>query len=337
VRSRAARVAAAFLATGLLTVVMGVAPAGAGTTTPSSTITTAGHGAVMPAFSVTVADSFGTMDGALFRISDAWRVDASYLQPAQVPWSSPGTCGIASLTDGNGQPIASSQIVDCYFKSTIAGFYNLRVVTESASVPSPITVGFATGVFTAPTIGTSSTWIVGTVNNTDGGIPAPLVFNLVDLAVTPDAQYISCEQGVPMESAPLTPTGFTGTVSYDLLDDVPPGIVFDPATGVISGTPTAQVPPQTIRIHVTSSATGGSVTASVGLNVSDPSTTTTTTSTSVPSSTATIPTTSTTSPRAAPVLPATGLDLRPILAGGSLLVLVAGGLLLATRRNLHRK
>ncbi len=291
----------------------------------------------MPAFSVTVADSFGTMDGALFRVSDAWRVDANFLQPAQVPWSSPGTCGIASLTDGNGQPIASSQIVDCYFKPTVAGFFNLRVETASASVASPITVGFTAGVFTAPTIGASSTWIVGTVNNTDGGIPAPLVFNLVDLAIAPDAQYVSCEPGVPMESAPLTPAGFTGTVIYDLLDDVPAGIVFDPATGVISGTPTVQVPPQTIRIEVTSSTTGGSVTATIGLNVSDPSTTTTTTSTTGPISTTTEPTTSTTSPRAAPVLPATGLDVLPILAGGSLLVAFAGGLLLATRRKLHQK
>jgi len=289
----------------------------------------------MPQFSVTVADSYGTMDGALFRISDAWRVDPSHLQPTQVQWSSPGICGIASLTDGKGQPIASSQIVDCYLKPTVAGFFNLRLETQSASVASPITVTFTAGVFTAPTIGTSSTWIVGTVNNTDGGIPTPLVFNLADLAVTPEAQYISCEQGVPIASSPLSPSGFTGTVSYDLLDDVPPGIVFDPTTGVLSGTPAVQVPPQTIRIEVSSSTTAGSVTATVGLNVSDPSTTTTTTTTA-PVPTTTVPATSTTSPVTTPRLPATGFDPLPILASGGLLVLLGTVLLVTNRRTLRR-
>ncbi len=314
---------------GMLTVFVGVAPAAAGVTTPSSNITTAGHGAAMPEFSVTVADSSGTMDGALFRISDAWRVDASYLQPTQVQWSGPGTCGIASLVDGNGQAITSSQHVDCSFKLTTAGFYNLRLVTESASVPSPITVKFTAGVLTAPGFGTSSTWVVGSVNNTDGSTPAPLTFNLVDLAVTPEAQYISCEQGVPMESAPLAPSGFTGTVSYDLLDDVPPGIVFDPVTGVVSGTPTAPVAPDTIRIKVTSSTTAGSVTVTVGLNVSDPSTT-------VPSSSTTTPAIPTTIPPQTHVLVSTGPDVLPVLAAGGLLILVGVGLLIATRRTLRR-
>jgi hypothetical protein len=166
-------------------VCVGVAPAGAGGTTPSSSITSVGHGVAMPEFSVTIADSFGTMDGALFRISDAWRVDPSFLQPTEGQWSAPGVCGIAAITDGNGQPVAGSQIVNCYFKPTVVGFYNLRLETQTSSVPSPITVTFKAGVLTAPSTGTSSTWNVGTVNNTDGGVPAPLIFNLVDLAVTP--------------------------------------------------------------------------------------------------------------------------------------------------------
>jgi hypothetical protein len=344
VRHRAALLAGALSASALLTVCIGVAPAGAGGTTPSSGITSAAHGAVMPEFSVTVADSFGTMDGALFRISDGWRVVPSYLQPTQVQWSSPGICGISALTDGNGQPIATAQIVDCSFKRTTAGFYNLRLATESTSVPSPITVTFKADVFTAPSIGTSSTWTVGTVNNTDGGIPAPLIFNLVDLAVMPEAQYISCEQGVPMESKPLVPSGLTGTVSYSLLDDVPSGIVFDPLTGVVSGAPIAEVPPQTVRIDVSSANTAGSVIATVGLNVPDPSraTTTTTTTTTEPSTT-TEPRTTTTLPAAptttrpqTPALPATGLDVLPFLAGGGLLVCVGTGLLIATRRAQHQ-
>ena len=323
-RSRAARLAGALLGSGLLMVCVGLAPAGAGGTTPSSSITSVGHGVAMPEFSVTIADSFGTMDGALFRISDAWRIDPSYLRPAAVHWSAPGTCGIAAMTDGNGQPLAGSQIVDCYLKPTVAGFYNLRLETQTTSVPSPITVTFKAHVLTAPTIGTSSTWTVGTVNNTDGGIPAPLIFNLVDLGVTPEAQYISCEQGVPIESRPLVPSGFTGTVSYDLLDDVPAGIVFDPQTGVVSGTPTAHVPPQTVRIDITSSNTAGSVIATVGLNVSDPANTTTTTTTTAPSPATSLP--------RAPDLPATGLDVLSFFAGGGLLVAVGAGALFGTRR-----
>ena len=306
----------------MLTVFVGTAPAVAGVTTPSSTITTVGHGAVVPEFSVTVADSFGTMDGALFRISDAWRIDASALRPTPVAWTGPGTCGIASLTDGNGQSITGAQTVNCSLSFSTVGFYVLRFVTQSASVPSPITVTFTAGFLTAPSIGTASTWTVGSVNNTDGGIPAPLAFNLVDLAVAPEAQYISCAQGVPMASAALSPSGFTGTVSYDLLDDVPPGIVFDPVTGVVSGTPTVAVAPQTVRIQASSSTTAGSVTVTIGLNVADPAT-------PVPVSA----TTSTTpANQQAPALAATGTDVRQVLAVGGLLVVVGFGLLLATRR-----
>jgi hypothetical protein len=329
VRNRAVWGAATFLAAGVLAIVVGVAPAAAGVTTPSSSITTAGHSAVMPEFSVTVADSFGTMDGALFRISDAWHIAPTALQPTQVPWSGPGTCGIASMTDGNGQVITSAQPVDCFFRFSVAGFYLLRLVTENTSVPSPITVTFTAGALTAPSLGTSSTWTVASVNNTDGSTPASLVFNLVDLAVTPEAQYISCEQGQPMESAPLAPTGFTGTVSYDLLDDVPPGLVFDPATGVISGTPTVAVVPTTVRIEVTSSTTAGSATGTVGLNVTDPSTTT------VPTSSTTAPVTPTTVPPQGPALAKSGGDLRPALAAGGLLVLVGAALLIPARRTLR--
>ena len=310
----------------MFTVLVGATPAFAGDTTPSSTITTAGHSAVMPEFSVTVADSFGTMDGALFRISDAWHIDAGSLRPTPVPWTGPGTCGIASLTDGNGQSITGSQTVNCSLKFSTVGFYILRFETQSASVASPITVTFAAGFLTAPSIGTVSTWTVASVNNADGATPAPLAFNLVDLAVTPEAQFISCAQGAPMQSAPLSASGFTGTVSYDLLDDVPPGIVFDPATGVVSGTPTVAVAPQTVRIQATSSTTAGSVTVTVGLNVADPSTI-------VPGSTPAPPTSAT--PAQTPVLAASGVDALPVLAGSGLLVLVGAGLVITTRRTLR--
>ena len=66
----------------------------------------------------------------------------------------------------------------------------------------------------------------------------------------------------------FTPTGFTGTVVYSISPDLPDGLLFDTASGVISGTPTtAQA---SADYTVTASDGTKSATATISLGIASP-------------------------------------------------------------------
>jgi hypothetical protein len=70
---------------------------------------------------------------------------------------------------------------------------------------------------------------------------------------TPDVAYppmLEASVGIPI--APLAPTvRHTGPARFALASPLPPGLVLDPTTGVISGTPTAVVAPARYRVTMT--------------------------------------------------------------------------------------
>ncbi len=75
--------------------------------------------------------------------------------------------------------------------------------------------------------------------------------------------------GLDLQIAPNLPSSLGGTVtSYSILPPLPPGLVLNPATGVISGKPRASRPPTTYQVTATNAA--GSTSYGLSLSVQGP-------------------------------------------------------------------
>jgi LPXTG-motif cell wall-anchored protein len=279
-------------------------PALAGTTTAVSTSATGIiRGSVLPNFSVTVGDSSGHISGATFQVLDTWKLNPAYRATGAA--MSVSSCGIDSISDGNNVDVPLADL-SCTYRPGGSSSWSASIsfgptdTNAGTTYASPLTVHFASGVFTAPPYASPTTqWRVLARNDDEGvtGLPTTLTFNVVNATVTPELQSISCEQGAETESHPITTTGLTGSVTYSLESDPPAGITIDPVTGVVSGTPTI-TPVATVWVVAIHSSHGQI--GSARLYVNQP-------------------------------LPDTGFDAAPLLFGG--LGLVAAGLvLLAVRR-----
>jgi hypothetical protein len=88
-------------------------------------------------------------------------------------------------------------------------------------------------------------------------------------SISPSTQTPTLTVGEEMiATTAFTPTGFTGTVVYSISPDLPDGLLFDTASGVISGTPTtAQA---SADYTITASDGSNSATATVSLGISSP-------------------------------------------------------------------
>jgi LPXTG-motif cell wall-anchored protein len=284
-------------------------PALAGNTNAVSTsVTGIQRGALLPNFSVTVGDDDGHISGATFQVLDTWKLNTGLRATNAV--MNGRNCGIESVSDGNNVAVPLSDLL-CSFRPGGSSSWSAVITFGPADTnagtayASPLTVHFASGVFTAPPFATPTTqWRVTARNDDEGvsGLPVTLTFNVVNAVTTPELQSISCEQGVPIESKPLTTTGMTGTVTYSFTDDPPTGVVIDPVTGVISGTPTITAVPQ---IWVVAIASSHGQIGSAQVYVNQP-------------------------------LPDTGFETAPWLFAG-LGLLAAGLVLIATRRLAARK
>lgn len=84
-------------------------------------------------------------------------------------------------------------------------------------------------------------------------------------SVTPVSQALTGTVGLAVTpTQELTATGFTGTVTYSVSPALPAGLELDPATGVISGTPTAAAAPAIYTITGDGAVAGGdSVTVTI--------------------------------------------------------------------------
>ena len=292
-----------------------------GTSSVTTNVTGIARGNVLPAFEVTVGytNPPNTISGATFQVFDTWSMNPAPQTPSGGrTLTASGQCGIESMTDGVGVSVPFDGSFSCKYKANGSSSFSnyISVYPTVTSVPltvtQPLTVRFADGIFTAPKSTTATTpWRVLARNDdpTEGGATiVQLNFNLIDAVTTPAQQSISCEQGQPMESKPLSTTGMNGTVTYGLSVDPPTGVTINPVTGVIAGTPATEVDPTEWLVSVTSS-TGQIGSACIYVNKPVPM------------------------PMPAP-LPDTGIDSRSLI-GGATMLLALGVVLVAARRRFN--
>src|SRR5690606_8178040 len=130
----------------------------------------------------------------------------------------------------------------------------------SPALPSGLTLNTTTGVIsgTPATVTTTATYTV-TASNTGGSVSFGIVITVNDVAPTVLSYNTPNVFTVGTAITPLEPT-ITGNIdSFSISPTLPNGLVFDTATGIISGTPAT----------VTATNSGGSITFGIDITVND--------------------------------------------------------------------
>ena len=151
---------------------------------------------------------------------------------------------------------------------------NLGGVVENWSIipnlPAGLVFDNSTGTISGtPTVNSPTTTYTITANNTGGSATVTVditVNDVIPSTIVYSGDPFSLTNGVPMLAD--TPSAAGGAVdSWSISPDLPTGLVFDPATGEISGTPTVLSPLTTYTITATN--TGGSDSVTISLEVND--------------------------------------------------------------------
>jgi len=171
----------------------------------------------------------------------------------------------AILTPTNtGTCVGSVSQVASTFRFTGASLNNS---TDSCTVIVPINFA-STGTvsLTAASLTASSSNKGALINDLSASIT---VSNVPISSIAPATQTPSLTVGEEMTpTTAFTPTGFTGTIVYSISPGLPGGLLFDTATGVISGTPTSAQ--ASSNYTVTASDGTNSATATVSIGIASP-------------------------------------------------------------------
>ncbi|MBI3131210.1 MAG: putative Ig domain-containing protein [Acidobacteria bacterium] len=139
--------------------------------------------------------------------------------------------------------------------------------TVTPPLPPGLTLSPATGALTGtPTAVSATATYAVRATNAGGSVTANLALTVNDVA--PAFDYASTDLVIGKDAAlpPLTPTSTGGAVvAWSITPALPAGLALNPATGVLSGTPTAAAAPQAYTVTATNS--GGTLGKQLNLTV----------------------------------------------------------------------
>jgi uncharacterized repeat protein (TIGR01451 family) len=150
---------------------------------------------------------------------------------------------------------------------------NAGVTSYEITPPLPAGMDFnmTTGVISGtPIVLSPATYYTVTASNTGGSTTATISLAVVDVAPTGLAyptNPVVCTKGLTIAPDAPSTSGGGAVVSYAVSPALPSGLRLDPATGTISGTPTALS--AAASYAVTATNTGGATTASITITVND--------------------------------------------------------------------
>ena len=138
----------------------------------------------------------------------------------------------------------------------------------SPALPAGLTFNTETGVISGmPTAVSAATTYTVTATNTGGGVSFNVSIRVDDLPPHGLAYNTPNVYTVGSEIAPLTPVFNGNAVSFSVNIPLPAGLILDPDTGVISGTPTTVSDATIYTITVVN--TGGSVSFNISIEVTE--------------------------------------------------------------------
>lgn len=154
---------------------------------------------------------------------------------------------------------------------TATGFSGSVTYSVSPALPAGLSLNSSTGVVSGtPTAASAAApYVISATYGSTEFASATITLGVASSAATVarSSQVIQAQSGqaIPSGSA-LDPSGLVGTVTYAISPQLPAGLTFDPATGLISGTPNSPINGVTFTISATGSTSGvamGTVTLTV--------------------------------------------------------------------------
>jgi alpha-tubulin suppressor-like RCC1 family protein len=179
-----------------------------------------------------------------------------FTPPASVSPTTQSVVGVVGL-----EITSTSALVPTNFSGT---------VTFSASeLPSGLSIASDTGVLSGvPTATSSATVTVTATGATSGTASVTVTFKIVSM--DPLTQIVTGTVGSEIvPTTAITTSNFGGTVGLSFAGSLPAGLSFEPATGVVSGTPTA-ASVSTIIVEA-NGATSGYAAGTISFDIQEPS------------------------------------------------------------------
>ncbi|WP_196237396.1 putative Ig domain-containing protein [Bradyrhizobium elkanii] len=205
-------------------------------------------------------------------VTDADNVSASNTFSLTVNGAVTATTAVASATLTVNRPAASFTPV------TGAGGTAPLTYSVSPTLPAGLSFNTASGAITGtPTAAIGATTFTVTVTDANSAMATANFSLTVNGAVTATTAVASTALTVNRAATTFTPVtgaGGTGALTYSVSPTLPAGLSFSPASGAITGTPTATIAATTFTVTVTD-ANGAAATANFSLTVNGAVTATT--------------------------------------------------------------